>query len=79
MNQILMLALLFTGIGFMNGTDFDSLKVYDAQGVYRGNLNGNQFDPNSVNNPAGRYGSSLSQDSINSKFNLFKAPDWEKF
>ena len=34
----------------------------------RGNLNSNQYDPNSVANPYGRYGSPYSQDSINNPY-----------
>ncbi|HEX8874504.1 MAG TPA: hypothetical protein VF780_07715 [Nitrosospira sp.] len=34
-------------------------------GKYLGNLSANQYDPNSVNNPYGRYGSKYSADSIN--------------
>lgn len=37
-------------------------------GKYLGNLSSNQFDPNSVNNPFGRYGSEFSPDSINNQF-----------
>lgn len=51
------------------GNDQNSLKVYDADGRYRGNLNTNQYDPNSVSNPYGRYGNQYSNDSINNKYN----------
>ena len=33
-------------------------------GIYRGNLNNNVLDPNSISNPLGKYGNPLSQDSI---------------
>ena len=46
-----------------------ALEIYDpATGKYLGNLNGNQYDPNSVNNPYGQYGSRYSPDSINNPY-----------
>ena len=50
------------------GTTFNSPKLIDNQGVYHGNLNANRFDPNSVANPFGPYGSRFSPDSINNPF-----------
>lgn len=47
------------------GNDSNSPKLYDRQGRFRGNLNDNPNDPNSVANPFGRYGSRFSPDSIN--------------
>lgn len=41
------------------------LKIYDKNGEFRGNLNNNPYDPNSVANPYGKYGSQYSPDSIN--------------
>jgi hypothetical protein len=43
-------------------------KLYDSQGNYRGNLNNNPYDPNSVSNPYGQYGSPYSPDSINNPY-----------
>ena len=43
-------------------------RLYDDAGEFRGVLNGNRFDPNSVANPYGRYGSPYSADSINNAF-----------
>ncbi len=40
-------------------------------GKYLGNLNDNQYDPNSVNNPYGRYGSKYSPDSINNPYGTY--------
>jgi hypothetical protein len=42
--------------------------VIDQNGNYRGNLNGNPYDPNSVSNPYGRYGSPYSHESINNPY-----------
>lgn len=49
-------------------TDYNSPRIYDQDGNYRGNLNGNQYDPNSISNPYGRYGSKYSSDSINNPY-----------
>ena len=45
-----------------------SLKLYDAEGNFRGNLNNNPYDPDSIANPYGRYGSPYSADSINNPY-----------
>lgn len=50
------------------GNSTNSPQLYDSQGQFRGNLNSNQFDPNSVANPFGRYGSQFSPDSINNPY-----------
>lgn len=50
------------------GTSLNSPRLYDQQGRYRGNLNANRYDPNSIANPYGRYGSRYSQDSINNPY-----------
>lgn len=42
--------------------------LYSSQGEYRGRLNNNQYDPESVSNPYGRYGSKYSPDSISNKY-----------
>lgn len=54
--------------GGQYGNDSNSPKLYDSQGNFRGNLNSNQYDPNSVANPYGRYGSQYSSDSINNPY-----------
>jgi hypothetical protein len=44
----------------------DPPRLYDREtGKFLGNLSANQFDPDSVNNPHGIYGSEHSVDSIN--------------
>lgn len=50
------------------GGSHDSPKLYDSQGNFRGNLNSNKYDPDSVANPYGRYGSRYSNDSINNPY-----------
>ena len=43
-------------------------------GKYLGNLNSNRYDPNSVSNPYGRYGSPYSPDSINNPYGQYGSP-----
>jgi len=50
------------------GNSYNSPKLYDSQGGYHGNLNANPYDPNSVANPYGQYGSQYSPDSINNPY-----------
>ena len=45
--------------------------VDPESGKYLGNLNTNQYDPNSVSNPYGRYGSKYSPDSINNPYGQY--------
>lgn len=48
--------------------------VDPSSGKYLGNLNSNQYDPNSVANPYGRYGSEYSPDSINNSYGQYGSP-----
>jgi len=50
------------------GDGADSPRLYDSRGQFRGNLNTNRADPDSVANPYGRYGSRYSEDSINNRY-----------
>ena len=50
------------------GTDSNSPRMYSQDGQFRGNLNSNQYDPNSVANPYGRYGSPYSPDSTRNPY-----------
>ncbi len=50
------------------GNSSNSPQLFNSQGQFRGNLNSNQFDPNSVANPFGQYGSRFSPDSINNPY-----------
>jgi len=51
-----------------------SPQLYAPDGTYLGNLNTNQFDPNSVSNPYGQYGSPYSVDSINNPYGQYGSP-----
>lgn len=43
-------------------------RLYDEAGNYRGKLSANKYDPESIANPYGRYGSPYSPDSVNNPF-----------
>jgi hypothetical protein len=43
-------------------------KLYDSDHNFRGNLNGNRYDSDSISNPYGKYGSKYSTDSINNPY-----------
>lgn len=47
---------------------YGSPQIYSQNGRYLGNLNSNPYDPNSVSNPYGRYGSPYSQQSPNNPY-----------
>ena len=44
------------------------LGSYDKEGHYSGKLSTNQYDPDSVSNPYGRYGNPYSPDSLNNPY-----------
>jgi hypothetical protein len=67
----------FALLGFMlsaAAASAQSPKIYAPNGTYLGNLNSNQFDPNSVSNPFGQYGSQFSPNSINNPFGTYGSP-----
>ena len=43
-------------------------KIYSSDGTYLGRLSKNRYDPDSISNPYGRYGSKYSSDSINNRY-----------
>ncbi len=45
-----------------------------ADGTYLGTLSSNRYDPNSVSNPYGRYGSKYSPDSVNNPYGTYGSP-----
>ena len=53
-----------------NGNPYttEAPRLYDSQGNYRGRLSTNPYDPDSVSNPYGRYGSPYSSESINNPY-----------
>jgi hypothetical protein len=48
--------------------------IVGPNGQYLGTLNANPYDPNSVANPYGRYGSRFSADSINNPYGRWGSP-----
>jgi hypothetical protein len=52
----------------------ESPYLVSPDGKFLGNLNSNRYDPNSVSNPYGRYGSKYSPDSINNSYGVYGSP-----
>jgi len=48
--------------------------VVSQDGKYLGNLSSNQYDPNSIANPYGRYGSPYQADSVNNPYGRYGSP-----
>lgn len=51
-----------------------SPRLYAPDGTYLGNLNSNPYDPNSVANPYGQYGSRFAPNSINNPYGQYGSP-----
>lgn len=62
---------IFISVLFNTASADTPILVDPESGKYLGNLNSNQYDPNSVSNPYGRYGSSYSSDSINNPYGKY--------
>lgn len=45
--------------------------LYARDGTYLGEMNNNQYDQNSINNPYGNYGSKYSPNSINNPYSKY--------
>ena len=56
------------------GNDTNSPKLIAPNGQFLGNVNANQFDPNSIANPYGQYGSKYAPDSVNNQFGQYGSP-----
>ncbi len=66
--------LLFLSVLALSTANAESPKVYSNGGKYLGNLNSNKYDPDSVANPYGQYGSQYSPDSINNPYGRYGSP-----
>jgi hypothetical protein len=55
-------------------TDRNSPKLYAPNGQFLGNANRNPYDPNSIANPYGRYGSQYSPNSVNNPYGQYGNP-----
>jgi len=62
---------LFISIG---ATIAQPIIIDPNTGEYLGNLNSNPYDPNSVSNPYGQYGSPYSEKSINNPYGKYGSP-----
>jgi hypothetical protein len=49
-------------------------EIRSREGKYLGDASSNQFDPNSVSNPFGKYGSPYEKDSVNNQFGRYGSP-----
>ena len=63
--------LLISLILFANISTASPIIVDPNTGKYLGNLNDNEFDPDSVSNDFGRYGNEFYPDSINNDFGKY--------
>ena len=67
-----MKTLLIAALIAVSGSAFaNSPYLVSPDGTYLGNLNNNRYDPNSVSNPYGRYGSKYSSESINNPYSEY--------
>jgi len=66
---VMLAVLLLPSLGFSQPP-----QIYASDGKYLGNLSDNAYDPNSVSNPYGRYGSPYSPDSINNPYGRYGSP-----
>lgn len=56
------------------GAYADSPIIVSGDGKYLGKLNSNRYDPDSVSNPYGRFGSKYSSESINNRYGKYGSP-----
>lgn len=56
------------------GNGSNSPRLYAPNGQFLGNVNSNQYDPNSIANPYGQYGSQYSPNSINNPYGQYGSP-----
>ena len=64
---LLLLAAATMACAYTDWSEYNPCDIYAQDGTYLGNT-GNQYDPNSVNNPYGKYGSQYSPTSINNPY-----------
>ncbi len=50
------------------------VQIYAPDGTYLGNVTNNPYDPNSISNPYGQYGSPYSSKSINNPYGKYGSP-----
>jgi len=64
----------YSSIGARNPYTSDGGRIYAADGTYLGRLNANKYDPESVANPHGQYGSPYSVTSIRNPYYVYGSP-----
>ena len=72
--RIILAAILALGTAATHSAWAQPPRLYAPDGTYLGNLSTNMFDPNSISNPLGRYGSPYSPDSINNPYGKYGNP-----
>lgn len=70
MKTILMIMMLIS----MSANAQTPILIDPSTGKYLGNVNSNRYDPNSIANPYGRYGSRYSPDSVNNPYGQYGNP-----
>lgn len=63
-----MLLLFSCFVGYSSVALAEDPYLVSPDGTYLGKLNDNRYDPDSVSNPYGQYGSKYSADSINNPY-----------
>jgi hypothetical protein len=71
MKTLLAATVLLTTLAIANA---QTPYIVSPNGQYLGNLNSNRYDPNSVSNPYGQYGSQYSPNSINNPYGQYGSP-----
>ena len=64
----------YSSYGAANPYTSDGGRIYAPDGTYLGRLNSNPYDPESVANPYGRYGSPYSSQSITNPYGSYGSP-----
>gem|GEM_PF-6204034 len=62
--------LILSALFFSINPAFAGPKIYANDGSYRGHM-GSQYDPESINNPYGKYGSQYSAESIKNQYGQY--------
>jgi hypothetical protein len=64
----------YSSEGALNPYTTGGGQIYAQDGTYLGRLNSNRYDPESLSNPYGQYGSRYSSTSINNPYSQYGSP-----
>jgi hypothetical protein len=64
----------YSPIGSANTYTTSGGKLYGQDGQYLGRVNSNRYDPESISNPYGQYGSRYSSTSVNNPYSVYGSP-----